>query len=298
MTMELAMDSPMCLGLHTTPASLDASAVLLADAAVSALIHEATLTPKPGLVDRRGPGSHRDMDWRMMCRSAQALHPTFCTMALASQRTTDPQALREDLGRIGREGEAIMLHTTGGVNTHRGAIWTLGLLVGAAAQDPSWCNPAAVAARAASMARLSDRFAPPTTGNKGEAARAKYAVGGARSQAHRGFPQVIHAGLPLLRRSRLQGDSEKTARLNALLAIMAELDDTCILSRGGHAALAHMQSGAARILACGGVGQPLGRSALLRLGEEAIARNISPGGSADLLAATLFLDEIDLRLPI
>lgn len=297
MIMELTMDSPVCPGMHATPASLESSARLLAGAAVSALIDEATLTPKPGLVDLRGQGSHRDMDWRMMCRSAQALQPAFYAMALAAQHNTNPQALREDLGRIGREGEATMLQTTGGVNTHRGAIWTLGLLVGAAAQDPSSNHPAAVAMRAANIARLPDRFAPPVTGNKGEAARAKYAVGGARTQARKGFPQIIHAGLPRLRHSRRQGDNEETARLNALLAIMAELDDTCILSRGGSEALMYIQSGAARILDCGGVGRLSGRSALLRLGEEAAARNISPGGSADLLAAALFLDKIELHLP-
>ena len=106
----------------------------LADLVVAALIDEVTLTPKPGLVDIRSRGAHRDLSWDLMCHSAWALHPTFRAMAVAGQSIANPQQLRESIGRIGRDGEAAMLHATGGVNTHRGAIWALGLLVTAAAQ--------------------------------------------------------------------------------------------------------------------------------------------------------------------
>ncbi|HWT70690.1 MAG TPA: triphosphoribosyl-dephospho-CoA synthase, partial [Oxalicibacterium sp.] len=107
----------------------------LATLAVQALIAEVTLTPKPGLVDLRGRGAHRDLDWPLMCDSASALHPAFQAMAVAGATIVDPQTLREELGRIGREGEAAMLRATRGVNTHRGAIWSLGLLLAAAAQN-------------------------------------------------------------------------------------------------------------------------------------------------------------------
>jgi triphosphoribosyl-dephospho-CoA synthase len=100
-----------------------ARAAYLADMAVSALIHEATLTPKPGLVDLRGGGTHRDMDWAMLCHSARTLHPAFAAMADAGGTIAEPARLRERIGQIGRDGEAAMLAATGGVNTHRGAIW-------------------------------------------------------------------------------------------------------------------------------------------------------------------------------
>jgi triphosphoribosyl-dephospho-CoA synthase len=103
---------------------------------------------------------------------------------------------------------------------------------------------------------------------------------------------VIHLALPCLRNSRLRGDDELTARLNCLVALIAELDDTCVLSRGGMDALARVQAGAARVLANGGAGSVDGRRALRRLEQMLIEMNVSPGGAADLLAATLFLDRL------
>ena len=275
----------------TAPA--DATAQRLADHAVAALIDEVTLTPKPGLVDIRSRGAHRDLNWPLMCHSARTLRPTFVALARAAQEAPEHQALREQIGAIGRRGEAAMLHATGGVNTHRGAIWAMGLLVTAAAMRPAERAPARVAARAGALACLPDCFAPVATGHKGERACRDYGVGGARGQARAGFPHVVHAALPTLRVSRARGDSENAARLNALLAVMAELDDTCVLSRGGPAALACVQAGAARVLAAGGAGSLEGRKALLALERQMLARNVSPGGAADLLAATLFVDRVE-----
>jgi triphosphoribosyl-dephospho-CoA synthase len=264
----------------------------LADLAVSALMDEATLTPKPGLVDLRSRGAHQDMDWLLMCHSARALHPTFHGLAETGRRISDLLTLRVRIGQIGRQGEAAMLRATGGVNTHRGAIWALGLLVTAAAQDDSNTTPEAVARRAGAIARCPDRFAPSRTGNKGEVACRRYGVGGARAQAQADFPHVIHLALPCLRDSRLRGDDELTARLNCLVALIAELDDTCVLSRGGTSALAMVQAGAARVLAGGGAGSVRGKHALRLLEQMLIEMNVSPGGAADLLAATLFLDRL------
>ena len=265
----------------------------LADQVVAALIDEVTLTPKPGLVDTRGRGAHSDLSWLLMVDSAWALHPTFCAMASAGQSIADPQRLREHIGQLGRQGEAAMMAATGGVNTHRGAIWALGLLVTAAAQDGSALAPASVAARAGALARRHDRFAPAVTGNKGERACREHGVGGARAQAQAGFPHVVDIALPWLRRTRAQGHGENAARLNALLAIIAELDDTCVLSRGGKEALAATQRGASLVLSKGGAGFLRGRQALQELDCELLARQVSPGGAADLLSATLFLDRIE-----
>jgi triphosphoribosyl-dephospho-CoA synthase len=275
------------------PALADAAAQRLADHAVASLIDEVTLTPKPGLVDIRSRGAHRDLNWPLMCHSARTLRPTFVALARAAQEAPERRTLREQIGAIGRRGEASMLRATGGVNTHRGAIWAMGLLVTAAAMRPAARAAAGIAARAGALARLPDRFAPVATGHKGEQACRDYGVGGARGQAQAGFPHVVHAALPALRASRARGDSENATRLNALLAVMAELDDTCVLSRGGAAALACVQAGAARVLAAGGAGSLDGRKALLALERQMLARNVSPGGAADLLAATLFVDRLE-----
>lgn len=281
--------------VHALPATLRQPAALakrLADMAVTALIDEVTLTPKPGLVDMRSRGAHRDLSWGLMCHSAWALHPTFHAMASAGQNMADPQQLREQIGLIGRQGEAAMMAATSGVNTHRGAIWALGLLVTAAAQDSNALAPASVTARAAALARRHDRFAPAMTGNKGERACRQYSVGGARAQAQAGFPHVIGVALPCLEHCRTRGDDESAARLNALLAVVADLDDTCVLSRGGQTALTAVQSGALRVLTAGGAASSHGRSALQQFEQELLTLHVSPGGAADLLAATLFLDGI------
>ena len=266
--------------------------VHLAGLAVGALIDEARLAPKPGLVDSRGNGAHSDLSLDLMCRSANALAPALGSMAAAAIVIGAPTlALRERLGQLGREAEATMMLATGGVNTHRGAIWALGLLVAAAAIEPN--NAAETASIAAAIASHQDRFAPVRTGNKGEQACRDFNVVGARGQAQAGFPHVIELGLPELQRSRARGDSETASRLNALLAIMSRLDDTCVLSRGGLGTLRHLQNSAAAVLAAGGAATLPGRRALRQLDADAIARRVSPGGAADLLAATLFLDRVD-----
>lgn len=262
---------------------------------LQALLDEVTLTPKPGLVDLRSRGAHADLNWALMCHSACVLQPVFAAMAQAAWESDDDDGLRQRIGAIGRDGEALMLAATDGVNTHRGAIWALGLLVTAAAQQVARgasLAPQAVAARAGALARLHDRSAPVATGNKGELACLQYQVDGARGQARAGFPLVTCAGLPALHASRARGDNETTARLNALLAIISQLDDTCVLSRGGEAALLALQAGAARVLAAGGAATAAGSQALLVLEAVALARGVSPGGAADLLAATLFLDRL------
>lgn len=267
----------------------------LARQVLQALLDEVTLTPKPGLVDLRSRGAHTDLNWALMCHSACALQPVFQAMADAGAAMDDDDALRQRIGAIGREGEAVMMAATNGVNTHRGAIWALGLLVTAAAQLQERGDalaPAAVAARAGALARLTDRSVPEDTGNKGQLACRQYQVGGAHGQALAGFPHVLDVGLPALHAARARGDNDTTARLNALLAIVASLDDTCVLSRGGVAALLAVQAGAARVLAAGGAGTRAGAEALLALEAAMLELHVSPGGAADLLAATLFLDRL------
>lgn len=269
----------------------------LADLAVQALIDEADLSPKPALVDRRGSGAHRDLDLKLMHASARALWPAFHAMADAGQSLAElGQPLRETIGRLGREGEARMLAVTGGVNTHRGAIWALGLLVTAAALEPVQAAPQQVSLRAARLARLEDRQMPAQAPSHGERVRQRYGVRGAREEARCGFPGALQHGLPQLRRSRAAGFDENHAQLDALLAIMAQLEDTCVLHRAGLEGLASMQHGARAVLHAGGSATLAGRRCLKALEHDLLALNASPGGAADLLAATLFLDRLEPML--
>ena len=276
-------------------------ALQLADLAVDVLVAEAMLTPKPALVDRRGSGAHRDLDLARMLKSARSLHGTFLSMASAAAGRGPDQALREELARIGRAGEGPMFAATGGSNAHRGAIWVLGLLVAARAiqgqTSPrgdsvpgSEAGPRTTAALAARIAAFPDRHAPATRDSHGAGVCRRFGVGGARGEAVAGFPHVVEVGLPAMWAARAQGADETCARLDALMAIMATLDDTCLLHRGGLPALRAAQRGARDTLMAGGSSSAAGRRALLRLDAELVQRNASPGGCADLLGACIFLD--------
>lgn len=268
-----------------------ARAQQLASLATQSLIDEARLSPKPGLVDSRGSGAHQDLTLALMERSAHSLTPTFYALALQSWQRPVDIALRQTVGRLGREGEAQMMVATGGVNTHRGAIWALGLLVSAAAMLDDDVDAQAIAQTAAELAQLPDSAAPKVF-SKGLRATHRYRVPGAREEAQSGFPHIMRLALPQLRVSRRTGASESEAQLDALMAIMTSLSDTCVLSRAGLEGLQIMQHGARAVLAAGGCAQPQGRVALAALDKQMLALNASPGGAADLLAATLLLDRI------
>jgi triphosphoribosyl-dephospho-CoA synthase len=263
----------------------------LAELARQALVAEAELTPKPGLVDRRGTGAHADLSLDLMRRSASAIAPFFADMGNAAQSMPFNQKLRTRVAAIGRAAESAMLQVTNGSNSHKGAIWILGLLVTAAGQRID-SDPEAIAQNAGSLARLPDR-AQPQLVSHGDIVRTRYGVAGARGEAFSGFPHAVYVGLPALRAARNSGCTETKSRLSALLSIMVCLEDTCVLYRGGAEGLAVVQEGASRVLLAGGPGSAAGDQAMLQLDREFFIRNISPGGSADLLAATLFLDALE-----
>ena len=263
----------------------------LAELARQALVAEVELTPKPGLVDRRGAGAHSDLSLDLMRQSAAAIAPYFEAMGDSAQSMPFDRGLRTEVAAIGRAAESAMLQATNGSNTHKGAIWILGLLVTAASRGID-LNPAAIAQDAAFLARLPDR-AQPQLLSHGEMVRARYGATGARGEAFAGFPHVLHVGLPTLRAERNRARTETNSRLWALLNIMARLEDTCVLYRGGAEGLAIVQKGASDALLAGGPGSVAGELAMLRLDQELLIRNISPGGAADLLAATLFLDALE-----
>jgi triphosphoribosyl-dephospho-CoA synthase len=276
-----------------TDDSSEAAVTWLAELATQALIAEAELTPKPGLVDRRGPGAHTDLSLDLMCRSAITLQPYFAAMACVSRGRRIESTLRRELAAIGRDAEQAMYEATGGSNTHKGAIWILGLIVAAAARADDQIAPQ-IAAVAGTIARLPDQKQP-TVITHGELVKLCYGVAGARGEAYDDFPHIVNFGLPTLRRLRAAGFSDQASRLDALFSIMAQLDDTCVLYRGGPEALCAVKSGARAVLAAGGSNTASGRKQMSILDNELLARHVSPGGSADLLAATILLDALELQ---
>jgi triphosphoribosyl-dephospho-CoA synthase len=282
-----ALNSPWTVFCDQAPA------IRLAALARHALIAEAELTPKPGLVDRRGTGAHSDLSLAIMRRSALAIEPYLREMALTSRGRYPSQLLRERLAVIGREAEHAMLKETGGSNAHKGAIWILGLLTSAGAMQDEGQPPAStIAGTAKKIASFEDR-ATPRLVSHGDMVARRYGVAGARGEALGGFRHVVEIGLPILHSRRASGATETVARLDTLLGIMSCLDDTCLLYRGGEEALVTAKAGAAAVESAGGSGTALGKQRLQRLDHQLLELGVSPGGSGDLLAATLFLDAVE-----
>jgi len=306
-----------CLACEAEGSPPPDPSTLLGTLARQALIAEAELTPKPGLVDRRGSGAHTDLSLALMRRSAFAIEPFIRLMAFQSMNEPPSPRLRETLAATGRAAERAMLDATNGSNTHKGAIWTLGLLAAAAAgrdelpTTPSLrrddrplirgrdnatrkLNANDIAKTASIIASFEDPYgSAPNALSHGQIVAQKFGVPGARGEAVSGFPHIIEVGLPMLRVRRSAGAPEPIARLDALLAIMARLTDTCLLYRGGRSALETAQQGAAAAMSAGGAGTSRGREELFALDQRLLQLGVSPGGSADLLAGTLFLDTIE-----
>ena len=250
---------------------------LVADLAERALRLELDTTPKPGLVDRRDNGAHKDMDYALMSKSISALRPYLTRLAVESAKDIDPAKIKE----VGIEAEKAMLKATGGVNTHKGALFCIGLSVAAASNLAS----ATGSVQAYSFKELVSRAAseiPSAQGTHGAEAKRSFKAVGALENARAAYPELFADWLPYYR-SR-EGDPFRCHK--TLLHIMTTLDDTNILHRRGAEGLAHAEAEAARLL------EDFSESGLSSLNKDFIRENISPGGSADMLSLTIFINSI------
>jgi triphosphoribosyl-dephospho-CoA synthase len=274
------------------PPSAPAAAIrqysgLLARQALAALHGELLLYPKPGLVSPVDTGSHTDMDAATFMRSLFTLRHYFVRVASAGAAGARFASLRE----LGIAAERRMLLATGGVNTHRGAIFSLGLLCAALGRLHARGMPATPAAvRAILMLCWGEELARHADGgddgSHGAAVARSHAAGGAREEAALGMPAVFEVGLPALRASLAAGRGKERARIDTLFALMAQVGDTNVLFRGGAAGAAFVRDTAADFIASGGTGNPQWRSRAVAAHHAFVARQLSPGGAADLLAAT------------
>ena len=258
-----------------------------------ALIREANVTPKPGLVDRENSGAHRDMDLKLFHASADALRPWFedCARIGLAMRDAAPEQVFARLRKRGIEAENAMFAATNGVNTHKGALFSLGILCCAAAMEGEDTGVPAILDRAAAFAQpaLGDLTAlhPGDARTGGEVQYLNSGRTGVRGEAAAGFPHARNCGLPALKRALQDGASYNEACLRALLALMTCVEDSNILRRRGVAALRSVQSRAKALLE-----QGFDMDDLRCMNGDFVRENLSPGGSADLLAVTIFLYEI------
>lgn len=256
--------------------------------AVASLHAELALAPKPGLVTPFDTGSHQDMDAGTFLRSLFALRHYFTAVACLGAAGADFDALR----RRGIAAEAAMLRATAGINTHRGAIFSLGLLVAAAAACRSRLGHAATGEQVClEVRRWAADFAgaPLNAGSPGQRARALHKVPGVREQAAAGYPLLRGMALPTLRDALASGLPREAAMCQTLMQLIACVDDLNLLHRGGANGLHWAQQQARRFLAEGGAFTHDWRPRLQQIADAFVARRLSPGGSADLLACSLFL---------
>jgi triphosphoribosyl-dephospho-CoA synthase len=268
---------------------------MVEEAARRALLTEISLYPKPGLVSPVDSGAHWDMDLSTFHRSIQSLEGYFGTLAEEGERAAPFRRLRD----LGLQAERTMLRATGGINTHRGAIFTLGLLAAATGWNQAHGLPLEGRYLAQTLVRLwgpdLEASPPPLPASHGTVVVARYGARGARSEAAAGFPTLIEVALPAFREAEARGAEQDAAAIQSLFAIMAVLEDTNLLHRGGVEGLVHVQKAARDFLEEGGVFHPRWRDQALALHRDCIRRHLSPGGSADVLAAALFLRELEGR---
>ena len=258
----------------------------LAAMAVKALLYEVCCTPKPGLVDRENSGRHRDMDIFTFMGSAAVLQPYFAACAKAGMDGEGFERIRF----LGKEAEQTMLRETGGVNTHKGAIFTMGLLCAAAGGEES-ADPDAILSRVKELCRgLTHRdFAGINMENvkpAGERLYAEYGITGVRGQAEAGYPAVLHTGLPVLEEGVENGLSLERAGCAALLAMLTATADTNMIARSDRQTAGRISREVALLLARDRYPDAEKLRALDALFTE---NDLSPGGTADLLAAVFFL---------
>lgn len=289
---------------HANPKQLAASdSEYIAALAVQSLVDEVYTTPKPGLVDRCNNGSHTDMNLSMFLKSANSLRPYFqeCVKIGQDSSQLSPGLTFEQLRKTGLTAECTMYKATGGVNTHKGAIYTIGLLCGALGRLWKPTEPIAdissILSQCAKVAfsSVKDDFAdlsssPLTTGKQ---LYLKYGITGVRGQAASGFPAIAHTGLSVFENALREGLSYNDAGVLTLLHLITVVEDTNLYHRGGKAGADYAAHTVQTLLS--NTPYP-SMEQVAALDSAFIERNLSPGGCADLLAATYFLHRLTQAL--
>lgn len=274
--------------------------------AVRSLLYEVSATPKPGLVDRNNCGAHKDMDIFTFIDSSSVLGETFCQCTLAGiEHRYSIDTLLEAIRPIGVRGEEKMFSITNDVNTHKGLVFSLGILsacVGYIYQknpEGPWavdriCEQVqCMTKRLVDSELKSKEFHRPLT--YGEKLYVKYGVTGIRGEVASGFRTVRDRGLPLFKRlMKEQKGSLNDRMVHVLINLMAYSEDSNILGRHDLQMLQRIQDRAKKVIELGGIYSEEGAKAIKEFDQWCIKHWVSPGGSADLLAVTIMLYFIEM----
>ena len=271
---------------------------IIAHLATQALQAELDTTPKPGLVDKDNNGAHRDMDYALMQRSINTLHPYF--VKLAQLGCADALPTHTSIRDIGIEAEKAMLSATNGVNTHKGALFSMGLAVVAAAHEERKIaaneeqilkerngGEDVLVSLQTTIKALAASF-PDTSGTHGSKAKllskGTTAIKGALDNAREGYEMLFAEWLPFYIERRKEHDAYTLHK--TLLRIMCDLDDTNVIYRTNLATAEEVKQEARALL------DSFSKAALKDMDRRYTARNISPGGAADMLSLTIFIGSI------
>ena len=256
---------------------------VVAHLATKALRQELELTPKPGLVDMHDSGAHQDMDYHLMAKSISALHPFFVRLATLGHADTLPDTDR--IKAVGQEAEKAMFQATTGVNTHKGALFCMGIAVVAVAHA-LYTDTLAIAPVRQYIAAIAQGF-DHETGTHGAEVLRQHVVQGALDNAVNAYPMLFDQWLPFL-----QSHSHEPHSLHlTLLHIMSTLDDTNVYYRAGATKAKEVK----RQAAC--LRDHFSEEQMAQLNSEYISDNISPGGSADMLSLTIFFHSVGMACP-
>lgn len=271
---------------------------IIAHLATQALQVELDTTPKPGLVDKDNNGAHRDMDYALMQRSIDTLHPYFVKLALLG--CADALPTHTSIRDIGIEAEKAMLSATNGVNTHKGALFSMGLAVVAAAHEEREIaaneeqilkerngGEDVLVSLQTTIKALAANF-PDTNGTHGSKAKllskGTTAIKGALDNAREGYEMLFAEWLPFYIERRKERDAHTLHK--TLLRIMCDLDDTNVIYRTDLATAEEVKQEARALL------DNFSKTALKDMDRHYTTRNISPGGAADMLSLTIFIGSI------
>lgn len=261
---------------------------------VRSLYQELALYPKPGLVSFRDNGAHLDMNAATFVRSLFSLRGYFVAIAAAGMR----EAGFAELQQLGLAAESHMLLATRGINTHRGAIFTHGILAAAAgcaaARNiaPSDENLRAIVTTNWSRDLRTIAVACAATASHGQLVAVRHGVPGARGEALLGFPSVFEIALPALRNALVCGAGTQLALLHTFFVLLAGTTDTNVLFRGGSEGLRFIQIQAGEFLGSGSVFEAGWQEHAESLHRQCSMQKLSPGGCADLLAAAWFVHQL------
>lgn len=265
-------------------------------AAVRALYAEIALEPKPGLVSFRDGGSHSDMNGSTFLRSLFALRGYFSRIAQAGHEGKPFAALQA----LGQQAETRMLAATRGINTHRGAVFGLGLLSASAGQlhaqglafTPQHLRAVLLSTWGEALAARAHAARLASPASHGQRVAQCFGMRSAGEEAAQAFPTLFEVTLPALQTALAGGATDRAARVQALFATMAVLDDTNVVHRGGLQGLHHVQSASRHFLSSGGVGQPDWVAKARAVHASFVQRTLSPGGAADVLASACWVEDL------